>query len=222
MIESTVLTDVVPLPIGLKTHDGIMSPIIPRCTPYGQSFTKSYTTSSDNQTRMKIRVYQGERLLVKDNYEIGSFKVTGITPLPAGEASVDVTMGTDKNGILTVTAFDCTSGKETSVTFENKSTNLSLEAILEMKKKAMEMREIDRKIAEKLRLYNEIEAKVYSVKSLYDEYKDSMDPTFREGLEQFLDGISTFLKSRDAEQEELMEKDNLCQKWIDAFRTSEE
>lgn len=49
-----------------------------------------------------------------------------------------------------------------------------------------------------------------------------MDPTFREGLEQFLDGISTFLKSRDAEQEELMEKDNLCQKWIDAFRTSEE
>ena len=222
VIESTVLTDVVPLPIGLKTHDGIMSPIIPRCTPYGQSFTKSYTTSSDNQTRMKIRVYQGERLLVKDNYEIGSFKVTGITPLPAGEASVDVTMGTDKNGILTVTAFDCSSGKETSVTFENKSTNLSLEAILEMKKKATEMREIDRKIAEKLRLYNEIEAKVYSVKSLYDEYKDSMDPTFREGLEQFLDGISTFLKSRDAEQEELMEKDNLCQKWIDAFRTSEE
>lgn len=78
-------------------------------------------------------------------------------------------MGTDKNGILTVTAFDCTSGKETSVTFENKSTNLSLEAILEMKKKATEMREIDRKIAEKLRLYNEIEAKVYSVKSLYDD-----------------------------------------------------
>ena len=222
VIESTVLTDVVPLPIGLKTHEGTMSPIIPRCTPYGQSFTKSYTTSSDGQTRMKIRVYQGERLMVKDNYEIGAFKVTGITPLPAGEASVDVTMGTDKNGILTVTAFDCTSGKETSVTFENKSTNLSMEAILEMKRKAMEMREIDRMIAKKLELYNQIEAKVSSVKSLYDEYKDSMDPTFRQGLEQFLDGISTFLKSRDADQEELMEKDNLCQKWIDAFRTSDE
>ena len=222
VIATTVLTDVVPLPIGLKTHEGTMSMIIPRCTPYGQSFTRSYTTSSDNATRMKIRVYQGERLLVKDNYEIGSFKVTGITPLPAGEASVDVTMGTDKNGLLTVTAFDCMSGKETSVTFENKSTNLSMEAILEMRRKATEMREIDRKIAEKLKLYNQIEAKVYSVSSLYEEYKDSMDPTFKQGLEQFLDGIKTFLKSRDAEQEELEEKDNLCQKWIDAFRTSEE
>ena len=219
-IQKISIQDVVPLSIGLKTHEGKMSVLIPRSTPYGESATKNYVTSKDRQTKMKIRVFQGERIFVKDNYEIGTFTVQGITPLPAGEASVDITMSTDKNGILTVTAKDLTTGKETSVTFENKSTNLSLDDILKMKKTAIEMREIDLMMEKRLDLYNRIENRKYVIEELYEEHKDQMAPEFRSNIEQFLEGIVAFLKDRSAPLEDLEANDEVCQKWIDAFNVT--
>lgn len=220
-IQKIQIQDVVPLSIGLKTHEGKMSVLIPRSTPYGGSATKNYVTSKDNQQRMKVRVYQGERIFVKDNYEIGTFTVNGITPLPAGEASVDITMSTDKNGILTVTANDLTTGKETSVTFENKSTNLSLDDILRMKKTATEMREIDLMLEKRLDLYNIIENRKYVIEDLYEEHKEQMKPEFRENIEQFLEGINDFLRDRNAPLEDLEANSDVCQKWIEAFNVTE-
>jgi len=55
---------------------------------------------------MGINIYQGERNLVKDNFLLGEFNMTGLPPLPSGEAKINVIMNMDTNGILHVTAID--------------------------------------------------------------------------------------------------------------------
>lgn len=216
-IQRIRIQDVLPLSIGLKTAEGKMSVLIKRNTPYGESNTRNYVTSKNGQTRMKVRVYQGERMFVKDNIEIGTFIVDGIPSMPAGQASVDITMSTNKNGILTVTAVEKNTNKETSVTFENKSTNLSLEEILAMKRKAEEMREFDLKMEQMMILRNNIERDRYEIYNLYEQSLNSMDNEFRTSLEQFLQGIDEFLKDREATLEQLEANYGICQQWLGAF-----
>ena len=222
-IQRISIQDVLPLSIGLKTAEGKMSVMLKRNTPYGESNTRNYVTSKDNQKRMKVRVYQGERLFVKDNIEIGTFNITEIPPLPMGVANVDITMSTDTNGILTVRAVEKTTNKETVVTFENKSTNLSLEEILEMKRKAEEMREYDMKMDRMMQLRNEIERMKYDVENAYQQNVNTMDPEFRTSIESFIQGINEFLNRRDnITEEELEGNAAVCLQWIQSLYPPQE
>jgi molecular chaperone DnaK (HSP70) len=45
---------------------------------------KPFRTVRDYQTEIKIMVYQGDRPRAEDNYLLGEFKLTGITPAKAG------------------------------------------------------------------------------------------------------------------------------------------
>jgi molecular chaperone DnaK len=77
--------------------------------------TTRYSTAVDNQTAIKVNIYQGERELVKDCRLLGEFKLGGIPPMPAQLPQVDVTFLVDANGILTVSAKELRSGQEASV-----------------------------------------------------------------------------------------------------------
>mmetsp|Transcript_53982 Transcript_53982/g.135681 ORF Transcript_53982/g.135681 Transcript_53982/m.135681 type:complete len:192 (-) Transcript_53982:149-724(-) len=68
---------------------------------------------------MKFRVYEGERLMAKDNHFLGSFVLSGIPPLPKGVAKVWTYMEIDHNGILHVTAVDKATGSTANVTITN-------------------------------------------------------------------------------------------------------
>jgi molecular chaperone DnaK (HSP70) len=70
----------------------------------------------DNQTSIVVTICQGERELVKDCRELGKFKLSGIPPMPAQMAQVDVTFLIDANGLLTVTAKELRSGQKAEVT----------------------------------------------------------------------------------------------------------
>ncbi|RWR99120.1 Chaperone protein DnaK-like protein, partial [Leptotrombidium deliense] len=51
---------------GIETKGGLNSIIIPRNTRYPVKCTTPYVTVADNQTRMRIRVCQGERPIAED------------------------------------------------------------------------------------------------------------------------------------------------------------
>jgi Fe-S protein assembly chaperone HscA len=113
-----LLLDVVPLSLGIETLGGVVDKLIHRNTTVPCRATTRYTTFVDNQTAILINIYQGERELTKDCRFLGTFKLSGIPPMPAQFAQVDVTFLVDQNGILTVSAREERSGAQAQVTVQ--------------------------------------------------------------------------------------------------------
>jgi len=106
------MVDVVPRALGVATanHDDpnrqFATTIIPACSPIpegGLSVTSSFGTSRDNQTGADIEICEGEDRFFDDNTHLGEFELVGLPMRPRGEITINVSMGIDKDGILTVT-----------------------------------------------------------------------------------------------------------------------
>ncbi len=113
-----LLLDVVPLSLGIETLGGAVSKLIHRNSTIPARATERFTTFLENQTAVDINIYQGERELVRDCRSLGRFRLSGIPPMPAQLAQVDVTFLVDANGLLTVSAREQRSGQEARVTVQ--------------------------------------------------------------------------------------------------------
>merc|ERR1712139_751326 len=110
-VSDIVLLDVTPLSLGVETLGGVTTKLIPRNTTVPTSKSEIFSTASDGQTSVEINVLQGERDFVKDNKNLGNFRLDGIPPAPRGIPQIEVRFDVDANGILSVVATDKGSGK---------------------------------------------------------------------------------------------------------------
>ena len=101
-----------PLSLGIETLGGVATRLIERNTTIPTKKSETFSTASDNQTSVEIRVLQGEREMARDNKPIGVFHLVGIPPAPRGVPQIEVTFDIDANGILNVSAKDLGTGKE--------------------------------------------------------------------------------------------------------------
>ena len=96
-----------------------MRAIIKRNTTIPAKHIQAFTTDSDNQSAICIKVFEGERSMAKDNHLLGNFELSGIPPAPRGVPQIEVTFDIDANGILNVSAVDKSTGRENKITITN-------------------------------------------------------------------------------------------------------
>jgi molecular chaperone HscC len=129
-LKEVVVTDVCPYSLGVEVarrlpgggiEDGLFAPIIERGTVIPASRVHSFSTMSDNQTKVEMGIFQGEARRVADNVEIGRTSVK-MPRGPAGQA-IDVRFSYDVSGLLEVDIIVPKTGETVSLTINDGSVS---------------------------------------------------------------------------------------------------
>jgi len=141
-----LLVDVTPLALGIELEGGTMSKIIQSNTPIPTTQEDIYTTSYDDQTSVKIVVFQGNRTFVRDNKKLGFFKLEGIPKMKKGDADITVKFSISEDGILSIEASENSSGTTNSLSISKDQVGgLSELELMKMVEDGKKYAEIDQK-----------------------------------------------------------------------------
>lgn len=162
--DQLVLLDVTPLSLGIETAGGVMSVMIKRNSPIPCNKEEFFSTYSDNQPGVTIKVFEGERSMTKDLNCLGVFELTGIPPMPKGTPRIKVNFMVDENGIMSVSATEESTNKVSKIVIENKKGRLESDLIDKMIKDAERFREKDNLVRETIEAKNSLEYYITSVK----------------------------------------------------------
>jgi molecular chaperone DnaK len=111
-----LLLDVTPHSLGIMVAGGYFHRLIERNTTVPTSKSHVFTTVRDDQTSVKIVVFQGESDRAEENELLGEFVLSGLRKAPKGEVEVDVTFEISADGIVGVAAQDLETGTEQHIT----------------------------------------------------------------------------------------------------------
>ncbi|MFO0647472.1 MAG: molecular chaperone DnaK [Polyangiales bacterium] len=166
--HKVVLLDVTPQTLGMMVAGGLFEPLIPKDTTVPTMRTKSFTTSRDNQTAVKILVMQGENDQADKNELLGEFILTGLRRAPAGAVEIEVTFEINADGIVSVHAKDLETGKEQSITV-TATSGLTADELRDMID-AGEQYAVERKRDEEFESRKqEAEGLIYEIEKLFDK-----------------------------------------------------
>ena len=198
-VNDVLLLDVTPLTLSIETMGGIATPMIDRNTTIPVRKSQVFSTASDNQPAVDIRICQGERKMFNDNKLLGNFKLDGIQPAPRGVPQIEVTFDIDANGILKVTAKDKNTGKEQNISIQG-SSGLSKEEIERAKKDAEAHAEEDRKRAEDIEVINKADSLAHNVERQLSELGDKAPDQLKQPITEKVNALKAAAEAKDVEK----------------------
>jgi molecular chaperone DnaK len=197
-VKDVLLLDVTPLTLSIETEGSRATPMIERNTTIPAKKSQVFSTASDNQPAVDIRICQGERPMFADNKLLGNFRLDGIASARRGEPQIEVTFDIDANGILHVSAKDKQSGKEQKISIQG-SSGLSKDEIERARQEAESHAEEDRKRVEAVDTKNKAENLAFQVEKQLEELGDKAPAELKADLQGKVLTVRDALKSDDLE-----------------------
>src|SRR3978361_775123 len=197
-VKDVLLLDGTPLTLAIETAGGVATPMIPRNTTIPTRKSQIFSTYSDSQPVVEIKVLQGERPLSRDNKNLGTFHLDGIPPAPRGMPPIEVTFDIDANGIVNVSAKDKATGKEQQIRIQA-SGGLSEADIQKMGKDAEANAAEDKKRREAVDAKNHADGLVHSTEKALAEHGSKIEESERRVIEDAVSDLKEALKGEDAE-----------------------
>ncbi len=113
--SKALLIDVTPLTLGIETAGGIVERLISRNTPIPVEQTRVFSTTKDDQTEAKIRIFQGESRRIEENQQLGELILRGLPSAAKGRVQIEVTFEINTDGIVNVSAKDLATGNRQTI-----------------------------------------------------------------------------------------------------------
>jgi len=202
-VTDILLLDVTPLSLGIETLGGVFTRLINRNTTIPTKKSQVFSTAADGQTQVQVRVFQGERELVRDNKLLGDFNLHGLAPAPKGVPQIEVSFDIDADGIVNVGAKDKATGRDQSMSIVA-SSGLSSDEIEKMIKDSELFADSDRKRKEQIEATNQAESIISETEKHMSDFKDQLDSTEAEKIKEQITKLRDVLaKGETVEAEEI-------------------
>ncbi|KAK5998486.1 Iron-sulfur cluster biogenesis chaperone [Cladobotryum mycophilum] len=198
-IQGAVLSGEVKDLLLLDTLGGVFTRLINRNTTIPTKKSQVFSTAADFQTAVEIKVYQGERELVKDNKMLGNFQLVGIPPAHRGVPQVEVTFDIDADSIVHVHAKDKSTNKDQSITIASGS-GLSDNEIQQMVEDSEKYAETDKERKGAIEAGNRADSVLNDTERALNEFADKLDKTEADGIREKITALREYItKSQSGE-----------------------
>ncbi len=208
-----------PLTVGIETLGGISTPLAMRGTPLPTKRACTFSTASDNQEIVTIRILVGESQLANKNMELARADLRGIEPMEKGKPQISVSFDIDRDFSVKVTAVEKLSKQQMTVETTNASETLTNEKIEELLKQAKNDSEAD--VVEVRKIENDTHANemIYQAEKYLRtrQESDSMNESDRR-VEQTLADLGLLLEAGDSDG--MKQKADELQKLLEAAQQS--
>lgn len=195
-MKDILLLDVTPLSLGLETMGGVMTKLIEKNTTIPTTKKQVFSTATDNQPAVTIRIFQGERKQASANKHLGTFDLTDIPPAPRGVPQIEVSFDIDANGILKVSAKNLSTNKEQNMTVKSPG-GLSDEEIKRMIRDAEVNADNDKKFDELVSSKNKADVAIHSAEKLLKQFESKFNDTDKSKLNGFINDLRALLQTEN-------------------------